>query len=84
MNIDKILNPIEGSGSGGAGRGGGADRGRGGGGNQGFDRNVCHLCGRRFTQPGDVKKHISTVHLKRKDFQCKICGKKFGENGKLK
>lgn len=36
-----------------------------------------------FIQNGSLKIHVLTVHQQRKDFECKDCEMKFGQNGNL-
>ena len=44
----------------------------------------CDLCGKSFTQAGNLKKHINSVHNGQKDHKCDLCLKTFSEAGKLK
>lgn len=46
-------------------------------------RNMCRQCGHVFAQPADLKKHVLTVHDKKRPFQCEQCGKRFGEKGNM-
>ncbi len=46
-------------------------------------RNSCRQCGHVFAQPADLKKHVLTVHDKKRPFQCEQCGKRFGEKGNM-
>ena len=43
----------------------------------------CELCGKKwYTTKGDLKRHINTVHEKKK-FQCTLCHKEFGRKDNL-
>ena len=45
---------------------------------EGLKEHVCEMCGRAFSQKGDMKKHYETVHLKQPKLKtCEICGKTF-------
>ena len=44
----------------------------------------CDACGKTFTQAGDLKKHITTVHNSQKDHKCYSCGKAFSKAGNLR
>ena len=37
------------------------------------DPKTCPTCGKNFSRPIDVKRHISSVHDKNKPFQCDHC-----------
>ncbi|XP_056286157.1 zinc finger protein 32-like [Pseudoliparis swirei] len=43
----------------------------------------CDVCGKRFTECGDLKRHAS-VHTGEKPFSCEVCGKRFAVQGSLK
>ena len=47
-------------------------------------RHECELCGKKFTEKGNMKKHLSTVHSDVKSFQCGVCSKTFTQKGNLK
>ena len=47
------------------------------------DALACKTCGKVFTTKGNLKKHVQTVHLGKKNFKCDTCGKAFGEAGNL-
>merc|ERR1712020_746861 len=40
----------------------------------------CKICGELF-RPKSLQLHIETVHEKKKDHLCKLCGKTFSRNG---
>ncbi len=44
----------------------------------------CAECGRVFTRPDNLKRHVKSVHSREKSFICDKCGKRFGTNDKLK
>lgn len=46
-------------------------------------RRTCDVCGKKFAQPADLKKHVNCVHLKQRPFQCDECDAAFGEKGNL-
>jgi hypothetical protein len=35
----------------------------------------CDLCGMKYVQKTQLRKHMEAIHLKRKDYVCMICGK---------
>ena len=37
----------------------------------------CQACGKTFSQAGNLKIHVHTVHENRKDYKCESCGKSF-------
>lgn len=37
----------------------------------------CDLCGMKYVQKTQLRKHMEAIHLKRKDYVCMICGKRF-------
>lgn len=41
-------------------------------------RPMCPMCGRDFPKPGNVKRHIQTVHENQRPYRCDECGKRFG------
>ena len=43
----------------------------------------CESCGKSFSEPGDLKKHVHIVHEGHKDYNCDSCGKSFAELNKL-
>ena len=45
----------------------------------GKDATVCTVCGKGFSAYFHVKRHIETVHLNVKPYECKYCKKKFGQ-----
>lgn len=47
------------------------------------DRSQCPVCGHRFTQVGDMRKHVRTVHERLRPYKCDQCSRSFGENGNL-
>ena len=38
---------------------------------------ACKTCGKYFTQPGSLNRHINTVHLKQKAHACQLCDKRY-------
>lgn len=44
----------------------------------------CHICGKIYTEPSNLSKHIRTVHLKLRPFECHLCTSKFAEKNKLR
>ena len=44
----------------------------------------CDYCGKSFSQAGNLKKHIHSVHEGCKDHKCESCGKSFSQAGNLK
>ena len=50
--------------------------------NIGGKRFKCHVCGKSFTDNGNLAKH-SRIHTGEKPFKCEVCGKSFAENGNL-
>ena len=49
--------------------------------------NVNLVCSKVFSDAGDLKKHIHTIHESHKvqnDFKCESCGKSFSQAGDLK
>ena len=51
--------------------------------NIGAKRFKCHVCGKSFTENGNLAKH-SRIHTGEKPFKCEVCGKSFTQNGTLK
>ena len=49
-------------------------------------RYECEVCGRKFTENGNLTKHLSTIHGVGdvKTFQCNICDRTFTQKGNLK
>lgn len=45
--------------------------------------NQCERCGRIFNRRADMLKHVRVVHDRVKDFECEICGRKFGRKDYL-
>ena len=45
---------------------------------------TCRLCNKTFASPNYLKKHVETVHEKRKDYQCNICHRGFTQGSNLK
>ena len=35
----------------------------------------CESCGKSFSQTGDLKRHINTIHEGHKDYKCESCGR---------
>ena len=48
-------------------------------------RHECEVCGRKFTEKGSLKLHLSTIHGVGdvKTFQCDVCSRVFKEKGTL-
>ena len=44
----------------------------------------CEYCGFSTQHSGAFRKHVNSVHLNIKSFQCEVCDKKFTENRQLK
>lgn len=45
---------------------------------------TCNECGASFPKRGNLARHVQTVHLKLKPFQCEICFARFGYKNHLK
>ena len=43
----------------------------------------CDLCGKIFLKT-NLRRHKETVHLKLKNYECNVCGRKFGEKGHMR
>ena len=41
----------------------------------------CTICGKSFSRPSNVARHVETIHTKTKTFPCKYCGKDFKSTG---
>ena len=44
---------------------------------------ACNVCGRLFSQPGNLRRHV-LAHLAQRPSQCTVCGKKFTQPSNLK
>ena len=44
----------------------------------------CRICDKKLSKPGNLKRHVETVHEGSKEHRCQICDKKFGQLGNLK
>jgi C2H2-type zinc finger/zinc-finger C2H2-type len=44
----------------------------------------CKICSRKFTTTNFLKRHVQTVHERRRSFQCDICGGMFATDIKLR
>ena len=44
----------------------------------------CPHCPATFGRSNDLRRHVQTVHEKRKDHQCAHCPKTFGQEGDLR
>ena len=49
-----------------------------------LNKKKCEYCGKSFSQPEYLKKHIHTVHEGKKDHKCVFCEKLFSQSGNLK
>ena len=50
-----------------------------------LQRFICQLCGKDFGEfSHNLKTHVRTVHLQEKQYNCDICGQKFGTNGNMR
>lgn len=47
------------------------------------ERSRCKICGHCFTQVGDMRKHMRTVHEGLRPYRCDMCERSFGENGRF-
>ena len=47
-------------------------------------RYVCEDCDKNFRDNYDLKLHIAAVHLKTKNFICKVCNQEFSRKANLK
>ena len=43
----------------------------------------CNECGRVFTRPDNLKRHVKSIHSREKLFSCQECGKSFATKDKL-
>ena len=43
----------------------------------------CGSCGKLFSQVGNLKNHLYTIHEGHKDHKCELCGKSFFNVGDL-
>ena len=44
---------------------------------------ICESCGNTFSEAGNLKRHIYTIHEGHKDHKCESCGKSFSQAGVL-
>ena len=44
----------------------------------------CGICGKEFSESGNLDKHHRAIHLKIKSFSCEICGRKFSQKQDVK
>ena len=44
----------------------------------------CEICGKSFSFMGNMKKHVASVHERRKTFKCDICDYSFSLKGNMK
>ena len=51
---------------------------------QGQRYHKCDSCGKSFTQLGDLKKHMKTIHEGQRNYKCESCGKSFTRSDHLK
>ena len=45
---------------------------------------ACRVCGKIFSNQGNCNRHVETVHLKIKPFECPFCKNRFGQKIQLK
>ena len=45
--------------------------------------NKCTICPQAFSRINDLKRHVSTVHLKLRDFKCDQCDKAYSSKPPL-
>ena len=48
------------------------------------NNNTCYVCGKTFSESGNLKKHINSVHNGQKDYKCDVCGKLYSSSTTLK
>ena len=51
--------------------------------NQSFAERKCKDCGKSFTDPSNLNRHISVVHKGPKKFPCDVCNGNFKSNNQL-
>ena len=50
---------------------------------QSQSKHQCYTCKKGFSSDQYLNTHLSTVHLQMKDFECGVCGLKFGQKANL-